>query len=214
MIKRTLWIVIIILAIAIGCYPAIYFFIDRQFGLLATKEIAVLESIGWNIAFYTHIVLGGIALLIGWLQFSVNLRERYVKVHRSIGVTYVLSVFLSASAGLYIAFYATGGIIAKAGFAGLGIVWLLTTLQAYRVILKKEIRLHQTLMIYSYAACLAAVTLRIWLPILINVFHDFIPAYRIVAWLCWVPNLMVAFILTRNLNATHGVTVLPTNNLQ
>jgi Predicted membrane protein (DUF2306) len=214
MIKRILWIVIIFLAIAIGCYPAIYFLIDRQFGLLATKEIAVLESIGWNIAFYVHIVLGGIALLIGWLQFSVNLRERYVQVHRSIGIIYVLSVFLSASTGLYIAVYATGGIIAKAGFAGLGIVWLLTTLQAYRVILKKEIRLHQTWMIYSYASCLAAVTLRIWLPILINVLHDFIPAYRIVAWLCWVPNLMVAFLLTRNLNATQVVTVRTTNNLQ
>ncbi|GAB4428835.1 MAG: hypothetical protein OHK0039_47410 [Bacteroidia bacterium] len=44
----------------------------------------------------------------------------------------------------------------------------------------------------SYAACFAAVTLRLWLPILTALLGDFLPAYRIVAWLCWVPNLLVA----------------------
>lgn len=201
MTKRILWGVVIFFAIAIGCYPAIYFFVDRQFGLLASKDSTVLESVVWNSAFYTHIILGGVALLIGWLQFSVKLRERYLKAHQTIGIIYVVSVTLSAVAGLYIAFYATGGIISKTGFIALAIVWLLTTIQAYRVILKRELRLHQTLMIYSYAACLAAVTLRIWLPLLTIAFNDFIPAYRIVAWLCWVPNLIVAFLITRKLNA-------------
>lgn len=200
MIKKILWFVIIFLAVVIGCYPTIYFFVDKKFGLLSTKDSAVLESIIWNSAFYIHIVPGGIALLIGWLQFSKKLRERYLKIHRTIGTLYVFSVVLSALAGLYIAIYATGGIVAKAGFTGLGIVWLMTTLQAYRVILKKEIRLHQTLMIYSYAACLAAVTLRIWLPLLTIALHGFIPAYRIVAWLCWVPNLLVAFLIIRKMN--------------
>lgn len=200
MLKKISWIIVIVFAILIGCYPAIYFFVDRQFGLLASKDSAVLESLVWNIAFYIHIMLGGVALLIGWLQFNTQLRLRYPKVHRTIGIGYVVSVFLSGLAGLYIAFYATGGVVAKAGFMGLALVWLFTTLQAYRVILRKDISLHQTLMIYSYAACLAAVTLRIWLPILTGVLGDFIPAYRIVAWLCWVPNLMVAFLITRKIN--------------
>ena len=200
MLKKISWLIVIIFALIIGCYPAIYFFVDRQFGLLASKESAVLESLVWNIAFYIHIVLGGIALFIGWLQFNTKLRLSYSKIHRTIGIGYVFCVVLSALAGLYIAFYATGGIVAKAGFMGLGLVWLMTTLQAYRVILKKEIRLHQTLMIYSYAACLAAVTLRIWLPILTGVLGDFIPAYRIVAWLCWIPNLMAAFLITRKMD--------------
>ena len=55
-------------------------------------------------------------------------------------------------------------------------------------------------MIYSYAACFAAVTLRIWLPLLIVSLGDFITAYRIVAWLCWVPNLMVAYFLVDKRN--------------
>jgi dolichyl-phosphate-mannose--protein O-mannosyl transferase len=55
------------------------------------------------------------------------------------------------------------------------------------------------MMIYSYAACFAAVTLRIWLPLLIMIFGDFIIAYTIVAWMCWIPNLIVARLITRKL---------------
>jgi hypothetical protein len=43
----------------------------------------------------------------------------------------------------------------------------------------------------SYALIFAAVTLRIYLPFLATAFgeHD---GYAIVAWACWVPNLLVA----------------------
>ena len=47
-------------------------------------------------------------------------------------------------------------------------------------------------MIRSYAMILAAVTLRIELPLLAMWLQGFAPAYRIVAWSCWVPNLLVA----------------------
>jgi hypothetical protein len=53
------------------------------------------------------------------------------------------------------------------------------------------------MMIYSYAACLAAVTLRIYLPLLAFAFNDFIKAYLLVAWLSWVPNLLVAFYINK-----------------
>ena len=55
-------------------------------------------------------------------------------------------------------------------------------------------------MIYSYAACFAAVTLRIWLPTLTSIMGEFIGAYRIVAWLCWVPNMIVAYFIVRHTN--------------
>jgi hypothetical protein len=55
------------------------------------------------------------------------------------------------------------------------------------------------MMIYSYAACFAAVTLRIWLPLLISITGDFFIAYPIVAWLCWVPNLIVANLIVKSM---------------
>ncbi|PZR37081.1 MAG: hypothetical protein DI538_12990 [Azospira oryzae] len=197
MTKKILWIVIVILAIMIGCYPSIYFIIDRKFGLLSSKDNSILDSLYWNSAFYIHIILGGVALLVGWLQFSSKLRKRYLHIHRNTGKVYVITAILSAVAGLYIAFYATGGIIAKVGFIGLSLVWFYTTLLGYLTIVKGKVSLHQDWMIYSYAACLAAVTLRIWLPLLVIMLHGFIPGYRVVSWLCWVPNLVVAFLIVR-----------------
>ena len=193
-------IVIAALAVIVGLYPGIYFIIkDRTFGLLSSKSDELLANALWNTAFYTHIILGGIALLIGWLQFSTKIRLRNLSMHRTIGKVYVVTVLISSLAGLGLAIFATGGIIPSAGFACLGAVWFTTTLLAYLKIRNMQVEQHRRLMIYSYAACFAAVTLRIWLPLLILIFGDFIVAYSIVAWLCWVPNLLVANLIVRKL---------------
>lgn len=163
------------------------------------KPTVTLKSTLWNIGFYGHIIFGGIALLIGWLQFSKKLRLKNLKLHRAVGKTYIVSVMVSGLCAIHIAFFATGGIISTLGFFGLGLFWLTTTLIAYKAILKGNIESHKKLMIYSYAACFAAVTLRLWLPLLVIVFKDFTEAYRIVAWLCWVPNIAFAYYLNRKL---------------
>ncbi len=185
------------LSILIGLYPIIYFCIDRKFGLLGTKSAELLSQPIWNISFYTHIVFGGFALLVGWIQFSKKARAKNIGLHRLIGKGYVISVLLSGIAGLYIAVHATGGFIASLGFLSLDVVWLYTTISAYLAIRNKDIVSHEKLMIYSYAACFAAVTLRIWLPLLNMTLGDFFIAYKIVAWLCWVPNMVVAYFIVR-----------------
>lgn len=195
--KKASWIIIGILSTCIGLYPIIYFLIDRKFGLLASKSDALLSDNLWNIAFYGHITLGGLALLIGWLQFNHKLRNKKIRLHRRIGKTYVTAVLISGICGLYIAFYATGGIISILGFFTLGIIWLSTTVFSFKAIRNGNVVLHEKLMIYSYAACFAAVTLRVWLPVLTSLLDGFTPAYRIVAWLCWVPNIIVAYCLAR-----------------
>jgi len=199
MIKRIVKFVGAFLAVETGLYPCIYFIIDRRFGLLHSKSDAVLSSLWWNIGFYSHIIPGGLALLIGWLQFNSRLRKNHLKVHRLVGRTYVISALISSLAAIYIAFYARGGIIATLGFVSLGIVWFSTTLKAYLLIRSRRVDDHQKMMVFSYAACFAAVTLRIYLPLLDRIFRDEITAYLVVSWLCWIPNIIVAFILTRRL---------------
>lgn len=189
--------VIALFAIIIGLYPGIYLINDRNFGILSSKSNELLANVFWNTAFYTHIILGGIALLIGWLQFNRKLRLRSPSMHRTIGKIYIVSVFFSSMAGIGLGFFATGGLISSTGFIFLGIIWFSTTLSAYLKARNMQIDQHRRLMIYSYAACFAAVTLRIWLPILNIIFVDFILAYTIVAWLCWVPNLLFAHLLAR-----------------
>ena len=152
-----------------------------------------MASVIWNIGFYGHICFGGLALMIGWVQFSKRFRNANLKRHRTIGRIYVTAALLSGLCGFFIAFYATGGWVAKVGFICLAVVCLYFTSGAYFAAKKADIQKHQVYMIYSYAACFGAVTLRIWLPLLTIAFGSFIPAYRIVAWLAWVPNIVFAY---------------------
>ena len=203
--KKASWILIGIMGTLIGLYPLVYFFADRHFGLLASKSVELLSDTVWNIAFYGHILLGGLALLIGWLQFSKKLRRKRITIHRTIGKLYVIAVLISGTCALYIAIHATGGMVSILGFFSLGLVWLSSTILGFKAIKNGNIALHQKFMIYSYAACFAAVTLRIWLPTLTSLMGEFIGAYRIVAWLCWVPNLMVAYFIVRFTNGNKMV---------
>jgi len=196
-LKKISWISIVIFAIVIGLYPLAYYFTDiKTNGLLSTKPRELLSNSVWYAAFYTHITFGGIALLTGWSQFSNKLRQKYLSTHRLVGKIYVIAVTLSSISGLFIAFFATGGIGNVLGFGILAMLWFISVFNAYTSILKRDVYLHENWMIRNYALTLAAVTLRIWLPLLSAfVFHDFIPAYRIVSWLCWVPNLIIAEII-------------------
>lgn len=191
------WFVFAFLGVGVGLYPLMYFFLDRKFGLLASKSDELLADVFWNTGFYGHILLGGLALLIGWIQFSKKIRSTNLNLHRTIGKIYVIAALVSGVCGVFIAFNATGGLVTTLGFLSLGVIWLFTTIKAYLAIRKGDIQLHQGMMIYSYAACFAAVTLRIWLPLLTIAFGDFIIAYRIVAWLCWVPNIIFAYFWVR-----------------
>jgi hypothetical protein len=197
MLDKFLKLVMAVLALFVGLYPFRYFFVDRKFGLLQLKSESLLTNPFWNIGFYSHIVPGGIALLIGWLQFNKRIRTKRLTWHRTIGKIYVVSALVSSMAAIYVALYATGGIVASLGFMCLGLFWFFSTYKAYTSIRYKNIDGHREMMIYSYAACLAAVTLRLWLPLLRSLFHDFTKAYLLVAWISWIPNLLVAFYIIR-----------------
>jgi uncharacterized membrane protein len=193
-LKRISFALFILLAICIGIYPMIYGLVDMSSkGLLATKPEELLASQSWRISFYLHIGLGGLSLLVGWPQFVKKWREERMALHRLLGKIYILAVLISGLTGLFIAQYASGGIIPILGFTMLALLWLWTTGKAYLAIRKTNVAAHQRWMIRSFALTFAAVTLRIWLPLLTMYFEgDFFAAYRIVAWLCWVPNIFVA----------------------
>lgn len=194
-LKTIGWIIFAIFPLFIGLYPWRYLLADGVVGLLNTKSPELLSNVVWKISFNVHILFGGIALMIGWIQFHKGFRTKRMKLHRGIGKVYVVAALLSGLGGVWAGYYATGGPIAQIGFMCLGVGWFGTTLKAYLDIRQREIVKHQQMMIYSYALCFAAVTLRLWLAPLQMMTGDFLTAYRIVAWLCWVPNLVVAYLI-------------------
>ena len=74
----------------------------------------------------------------------------------------------------------------------LAVLLLATTARAYTAARARTIALHRQWMLRSYALLFGAVTLRIELPLLIMAFGEFTPAYQVVSWLSWVPNILWA----------------------
>lgn len=201
--KKIFQLLFAVLAVLIGLYPLKYLLNHGKTGILSGKPDWLLHSEIWQFSFYSHIVFGGVALLIGWIQFNEKLRHNKPRIHQFIGKIYVVSALLSSFSGFYIALFADQGLWASLGFCCLAIIWFCVTLIAYLTIRKKQILKHQHMMIYSYAACFAAVTLRIWLPVLIVIIGHYGTAYLMVAWLSWIPNLLVAHFIIIKGEALH-----------
>lgn len=109
----------------------------------------------------------------------------------------MISALISSIGGIYIGFFSTGGLLTAIGFIFLGVIWFYTTLMGYRTIRDKKIAQHQRMLIFSYACCYAGVTLRIYQPFLMMYFGEFLMAYSVVAWLCWVPSVFVAYLIVK-----------------
>lgn len=139
-----------------------------------------------------HATGASTALLLGPLQFLPTLRRRRGWLHRTTGRFYAVACGIGGLSALVLATGVSSGAIATLGFGGLGVAWLATTGVALRRILSGHVASHRRWMIRSFALTLAAVTLRIYLPLSGVLGFDFLDSYRATAWLCWVPNLAVA----------------------
>lgn len=159
-----------------------------------------------------HFLGGGTALLIGGFQFSDGLRRRRPQLHRNLGRVYLLAVFAGGLGGLAIATHAHGGASTHVGFGLLALLWLGTAMAAWRAILRRDVTAHRQWMVRNFALTFGAVMLRLELPFLQLALHvPFDDAYRTVAWLAWVPNLLVAewWLLARTRQATTQVSGEP-----
>ena len=87
---------------------------------------------------------------------------------------------------------AYGGVISQSGFTVLAILWLFSGGMAYKHIRNREIEQHRDWMARNYALTFAGVMLRLWMPTFVMAGVDFTAGYIVTAWLCWVPNLIVA----------------------
>jgi len=148
----------------------------------------------WLIA---HAVFASIALLAGPWQFLPAFRRRFLRAHRWLGRVYCGAVAAGWLASVPIAAHAQTGNTASAGFLLLGALWIATTAAAYFSIRRGYVQAHREWMMRSYALTAAAITLRTYLPLLLVSGIPIATAYPLVAWMCWVPNLLFAEWLLR-----------------
>lgn len=156
------------------------------------SEVAATMFVRSPLAALLHITCGMVTLVAGPLQFVPRIRERYRQVHREAGMAYVAAVMVGGTAALLLAPFSYGGLGTHLAFGELAAGWLGTTLMAVIAIRRRDVVAHQRWMIRSYALTLGAVMLRIWMPLGVIAGIPFEVAYPVVAWLAWVPNLLVA----------------------
>jgi uncharacterized membrane protein len=140
---------------------------------------------------WTHALAAGAALALMPFQFWQGLRNRRRALHRWLGRAYVAMVLAGGVSGLYMSFFAITGPVAGAGFFLLALAWLGASGIALAKARARDIPGHQRWMIRSAALTFAAVTLRLYLATSQIVGLPFDLSYTVIAWACWVPNLIV-----------------------
>jgi hypothetical protein len=140
----------------------------------------------------THITAAAFALITGPFQFLRPLRRRFPVAHHWIGRVYITACLVAGLAAGSIALFTASGLVAGVGFFVGALAWLATTVLALVAVKRRDFRAHQRWMIRSFALTLAAVTLRIYLPLAMIGGLDFAVAYPVIAWLSWLPNLIIA----------------------
>ncbi|MUT65585.1 DUF2306 domain-containing protein [Paenibacillus sp. NEAU-GSW1] len=187
--------ILAVLATGVSAYAFIFFgSLDQMREMPLVQGKNELPSL-WIHVLWAHALSAGTALLIGWLQFVKKLRVRSPRLHRIIGYIYSLMIIIGAVTGFYLAFYADGGWIASAGFAGLAVSWLFTLYHGlFQIIVKRDHAAHRRWMTYNYALTCAAIMLRIYIPLGLLLFGiiDTNETFDVIAWICWVPNLLAA----------------------
>jgi uncharacterized membrane protein len=154
----------------------------------------------WRGAFFIHVYSSFFVLAAGFTQFSQQLLRQRPKLHRLLGYSYVLNILcITGPASLIMGFYANGGIYSRIGFVLLSVLWLFFTFKAVQLAKQKKFKQHKIYMIRSFALTLSAITLRAWKYTITNTWElPPMDVYRMIAWLGWGVNLIVAEIYIRN----------------
>lgn len=189
--KKVAWATLAVLSVAVALYAGLGYGL-APIGTLVHPDMRE-GFVAHPLGVYGHVFAALFALLSGPTQFSSRLRENRVTLHRVAGRIYLgIGVLVGGLSGLYISRFAFGGPVARAGFASLAICWLYTGSRAFLAIRRKSVSEHRRWMVRNFSLTLAAVTLRLYIPVSVATGVEFSTAYPVIAWLCWVPNLIVA----------------------
>lgn len=206
----------------VGYAVAVYYGFDPS-----RSQVGLREDVPWHHAVLMgHILTASVALALGPPQLSRRLRAR-AALHRRVGRAYLFAgVFPSVLFGVPAALLSTGGAWAAGGLLVGDVAWGVTGVVAYRAARRRRYRDHGRWMTWNFALTFAAVTFRIWLPLLVLVQVPlldgvyggdfdalFAVAYAVTCWLAFLPNVAVVVLAERrrtgSRTAREAVTITP-----
>src|SRR5688500_13009600 len=90
--------VIGLLAVTLAYNALSYINFDPHYGFLRLQQAAM--AAGWYLpGYYSHVLLGGLILVIGFFQLLPVSRRKFPKLHRYLGYIYVVGILVSAAPG-------------------------------------------------------------------------------------------------------------------
>ncbi|WP_448701676.1 DUF2306 domain-containing protein [Mucilaginibacter sp. AW1-3] len=188
------WAFVLIFILSISVIQYCNFRTDT--GFLQLKQFAV--KTGWYLpAFYAHIFGSSVILIVGFLQFSKRVYSNRA-LHRKLGKVYVIGVLFFSAPGAYVmTMFINRGTGPFISFLLQNTLWIIFTVAAWYYAKNVQIPQHVKMMRRSYSLAFAAVTLRFYIYLLhifgpgVNFAHN----YLIIAFLSWVPNLILVEII-------------------
>ncbi|MBU2527419.1 MAG: DUF2306 domain-containing protein [Bacteroidetes bacterium] len=144
---------------------ALYFVIDRVLPYLFNFNIEQYQDYYWPNKWWLvgHVFGGALALIIGPFQFSTPFRNRFLKLHRSLGKIFIIAIIIGSLSAIYMSVYVAPqvNISWSISLLVMALVWLASVLMAYRAIRLKRIQQHKEWMIRTYIITLGFVMFRI-----------------------------------------------------
>ena len=190
-IVRSFAVLFLALGVALAVSSLRYINFDPTYGFLRLKQAAI--ETGWYLpAYYAHVLISALILLIGFFQVS-NIGRKWIRLHRWLGRSYVFGILLfAAPGGLVMSMFINRGPWVLGSFLIQASLWFVFTALAFRRILNRDISAHREWMWRSFALACAAITLRIYIYIF-SFFTDLSQpgAYAMIAWASWVGNLVI-----------------------
>jgi uncharacterized membrane protein len=183
--RRLAWGLVALLSLAIAGYSLTQAIVGAPLYPEPLRDSFLARP--WGIR--SHSLFGALALAIGPFQFLEASFARRPALHRKLGWLYMLGAFGTGVSGLAMSWFAYTGAVAGLGFAGMALALVVTTALGLAAIRRREVERHRYWMLHSFALIFAAVTFRLWAPLLALACGDFGRAYPWIAWVSWVPNL-------------------------
>ena len=141
-----------------------YVFVHNEYFLISAKdpEWQHIEPFNWWLL--PHGIAGACALLLGPMQFSDWLRQKFTRLHRVVGRIYVVAVLIAAPLGAYIQYFnERAGTPRSFSFAAgtQMALWMLTTGIAMAFILRGRVQQHRQWMTRNFAVALVFLEVRV-----------------------------------------------------
>lgn len=169
-----------------------YFTFKQDFIFITERTILFLKPL-YKFSFYIHIFAGMFCIITALLQFSSIILKKRKAIHIWSGRVYVFVVlFIGAPTGLYMSFFAKGGIAEKCLFMFMAISWFYFTAKGLITVFQKNIKQHKMWMIRSYAMTLTAVTFRVYYIILYLMDIELTKNYEVSLWMSVIGNIAIA----------------------